>query len=733
MLFVSRMVLFMKEFAYLVFFSKNSKFIYMNKLYLMLVFAIIFTGACKQNDEAMTQTDNPLLVKFDTPFEVPPFDKVMNKHYFPAFEAAMKEQKEEVDVIVNNKEAATFKNTIVALDNTGELLSRVSSVFYNLKGADTNDSINQIAKDVSPLLSMHGDDIALNEKLFERVKSVYDNRETFELNTEQNMLLKKVYDGFVRGGANLAEDKKARFREINEKLSMLSLKFGENLLNENNGFRVVVEDEADLSGLPESVIQAAKETAEAKGYEGKWMFTIHKPSLLPFLTYSDKRNLREKLFTAYVNRGNNGDENDNKEIIKEIVNLRVERAHLLGYNNHAEFILDVNMSKEPRNVYDLLNKVWEAALPIAKQEAKDIQAMINKEGNDFNMEAWDWWYYSEKIRKEKYDLDEEALRPYFKLENVRAGMFLLAEKLYGITFTPVKDVPVYHKEAEAFEVKEADGTHIGIFYTDFFPRESKRGGAWMTSFRKQSRIKGKDVAPVIMNVMNFTKPTADKPSLLSFEEVTTMFHEFGHGLHGLLSDCTYNRLSGTSVARDFVELPSQVMENWASEPEMLKLYAKHYETGEVIPDELIEKLQKSSHFNQGFITVEYIAASYLDMHYHTMTEQNSELDVNKFEASVMKEIGMIPQIVTRYRSTNFAHVFSGGYSSGYYGYMWAAVLDADAFEAFKETSLFDKKTAAAFRDNVISKGGTDEAMKLYKAFRGKEPVIEPLLKRRGLL
>ncbi|NPA44228.1 MAG: M3 family metallopeptidase [Chlorobi bacterium] len=707
----------------------------MKRFYSILIFSIILFAGCKQeekNEKKMTNS-NPLLAKFDTPFEVPPFDKIKNKHYMPAFKEAMKIHKEEIDAIVNNKDSATFENTIVAMDNSGELLINVSSIFYALKSADTNDSINQIAKEVSPLLSKHKDDIALNEKLFKRIKSVYDNKEKFNLNTEQMMLLKKTYEDFVRGGANLPEDKKERFREINKKLSMLTLQFGENLLNENNGFYIVIDKKEDLSGLPNSVIQAAAEAAKEKEQEGKWIFTVQKSSIFPFITYSDKRNLREKLFKAYINRGDNNNENDNKKIIKEIVNLRIEKANLLGYNSHANFILDVNMAKEPKNVYDLLNKVWGAALPVAKKEAEDLQAMIKKDGKDFTLEPWDWWYYSEKIRKEKYDLNEEELRPYFKLENVREGMFKLAENLYGITFTPLKNFPVYHKDAEAFEVKEADGTHIGIFYTDYFPRESKKGGAWMTSFRKQSRRNGKNITPVIMNVMNFTKPTADKPSLLSFEEVETMFHEFGHALHGLLSDCTYEKLSGTSVARDFVELPSQIMENWASEPEMLKIYAKHYKTGEVIPDELIAKLQNSSKFNQGFRSAEYLAASFLDMAYHTLTKQNNELDVNKFEGNVLSEIGLPSNIVSRYRSTNFAHIFSGGYSSGYYGYEWAAVLDADAFEAFKETSLFDKETANKFRKEILSKGGTDDPMTLYKNFRGKKPSIEPLLKRKGLL
>ncbi len=705
----------------------------MKKLILFFASAMLILSACNQNNKDVE--NNPLLVKtFDTPFEVPPFSKIKNKHYLPAFKEAMKVQKEEIDAIVNNSEEPTFENTLVAFDNSGELLDRVSDIFFNLKSADTNDSINQIAKEVSPLLSKHRDDIALNEGLFKRVKSVYDKQDELNLNTEQKMLLKKVYEKFVRGGANLSGKQKERFREINKELSMLTLKFGENLLNENNAFELVIDNKEDLAGLPDAVVAGAEETAKAKGYDGKWVFTLQKPSLIPFLTYSEKRPLREKMFKAYVNRGDNNDANDNKDVIKKIVNLRLERANMLGFKTHADYILDVNMAKNPKNVFDLMYKVWEPAIKVAKQEAADIQKMIDAEGGNFKLEPWDWWYYSEKIRKEKYDLDEEALRPYFKLENVREGMFLLANKLYGITFTELKDVPVYHKDALVFEVKDADGSHIGIYYADYFPRESKRGGAWMTSFTKQSRIKGKDVKPIIMNVTNFSKPVGDKPSLLSFEEVQTMFHEFGHALHGLLSDCTYKTLSGTAVARDFVELPSQVMENWASEPEMLRLYAKHYKTGEVIPDDLIQKLQNSSHFNQGFITTEYTAAALLDMYWHTITEKQDSLDVNKFENDVAEKIGLIPEIVFRYRSTNFAHIFSGGYSAGYYGYQWAAVLDADAFQAFKETGdIFNREVATSFRKNILSKGGTDDPMTLYINFRGKKPTPDALLRRKGFI
>lgn len=703
----------------------------MNKyISLILILMIIFTS-CKQNEEEMN--NNPLLSKFDTPFGTPPFSEIENKDFLPAFKEALKNQKEEIDSIVQNPEEATFENTIEALDFSGELFRQVSNVFYPLKSAHTNDSLNAIAKEIAPLISAHRDDIALNDELFNRVKTVYEKKDELDLNTEQQMLLKKTYEIFERGGANLPEDKKERFREINERLAVLTLEFGDNVLKENNAFEMVLEKEEDLSGLPETVIAAASEAAENKGYTGKWLFTLDKPSLIPFLTYSDKREYREKMYTGYTMRGDNNNENDNKEIIKEIVKLRAEKAKILGYETFADFVLAVNMAQNPDNVFELVNSIWEYAKPVVKKEANELQAMIQKEGGDFELKPWDWWYYSEKIRKEKYDLDEEAIRPYFSIENVRKGMFLLANKLFGITFKEIKDVPVYHADATVYEVKETDGTHIGIFYIDPFPRESKRGGAWMTSFRKQSKIKGNDIKPIIMNVMNFTKPTGDTPALLSFDEVTTMFHEFGHGLHGLLSNCTYNRLSGTSVPRDFVELPSQIMENWAAEPEMLKLYAKHYETGEVIPDDLIEKLQNSSRFNQGFITTEFMAAAILDMNWHMLTEVGDDFDVNEFETKVMNEIGLIPEILPRYRSTYFQHIFAGGYASGYYVYEWAAVLDADAFEAFKETSLFDKETGQSLRSNIFSRGSSDEAMNLYKAFRGKDPSTDAHLRRKGFI
>jgi peptidyl-dipeptidase Dcp len=696
----------------------------MKKIFLLLFIAGLLCSCLKQKE-------NPLLSEFDTPFQVPPFDKIKEEYYLPAFKEGMEQQNMEIEAIINNPESPTFENTIEALESSGSLLRRVGNVFYVLNGSMTNDNMQKIAKEAAPLESQHEDNIRLNGKLFQRVKAVYEQKDKLDLTTEQNTLLEKYYKDFVRNGANLDEEKKAKLREINQELSVLSVKFGDNVLKENNRFEMVIDKEEDLAGLPPAVITGAAEAAKERGYEGKWVFTIHKPSMIPFLQYAEKRDLREKIFKAYINKGNHNDELDNKDILSKIAALRVERANLLGYKTHADYVLENNMAKNPENVYKFLDQLWKPALKMAKKEAQELQEMISQEGHDFKLQPWDWWYYAEKLKKAKYDLDEEMLRPYFKLENVRQGAFAVANKLYGIQFVERTDIPKYCKDAKVFEVKEADGSHIGILYTDYFPRASKRGGAWMNSFRKQSKPHGKEVYPVITNNGNFSKPTGDRPALLSSEEVTTLFHEFGHALHGLLSNCTYNRLSGTSVARDFVELPSQIMENWAFEPEVLKMYAKHYQTGDVIPQELIDKLKKTSQFNQGFATVEYLAASFLDMDWHTLTEPK-ELDVNKFETESLNRIGLIPEIIVRYRSPYFNHIFSGGYSSGYYSYIWAEVLDADAFQAFKETSLFDQKTAQSFRKNILEKGGTEDPMVLYKRFRGAEPTVEPLLKKRGL-
>lgn len=678
------------------------------------------------------QQSNPFFTEWNTPFQTPPFDQIKEQHYMPAFQEGMARQQKEIEKIANNTAPPTFQNTIEMMEESGELLTKVNNVFENLTSANTNDEMQTIAKEVAPLLSKHWDDIRLNEKLFQRVKTIYDQKDKLNLTTEQNRLLEKYYKDFVRGGANLTPEQKTELRKINKELSVLSLKFGENILKENNAFELVIDKKEDLAGLPDAVISAAAETAKERGHAGKWVFTLHKPSLIPFLQYSPKRDLREKMFKGYINRGDNNNQYDNKNILTQMVALRVKRAHLLGYKTHADYVLEENMAKKPQNVYDLLNKIWQPALKMAKKEARELQKMIDEEGGKFKLQPWDWWYYAEKLKKAKYALDDEVLRPYFKLENVRQGAFDVANKLYGITFTERNDIPKYHPDVKVYEVKEADGKHIGIFYTDYFPRAGKQGGAWMNAFRKQSRVGGKEVTPIICNVGNLSKPTGDKPALLTFEEVSTIFHEFGHALHGLLSNGTYPTLTGTSVPRDFVELPSQFMENFAAEPEVMKSYARHYQTGEPIPDELIKKIKNAGHFNQGFATVEYLAASFLDMDWHTLPEPQ-EPDVTEFENGSMQKIGLIPQIVERYRSTYFQHIFSGGYSAGYYSYVWAEVLDADAFEAFKENGLFDRKTARAFRKNILEAGGSDDPMKMYVRFRGAEPKIEPMLKRKGLM
>jgi peptidyl-dipeptidase Dcp len=698
-----------------------------------MIRTILITTTLLMTVTTAMASDNPFFTEWNTPFGVPPFQQIKLEHYAPAFEEGMQQQKQEVAAIVENPAAPTFASTLEALDRSGDLLDKVSLVFFAMKSSMTNDDLEAVAKQVVPELSKHSDEILLNNALFRRIEAVYAQRDKLSLTREQLRLLEENYKNFLRGGAKLSPDKKARLTEINAELSLLSLNFGDHVLKENNRFEMVLDKEADLAGLPADVVAAAAETAKERGHEGKWVFTLHKPSLIPFLQYSERRDLREKIYTGYIERGNHDDELDNKKICAQMAALRVEKAKLLGYPTHAHFVLEDNMAKEPEQVYELLHKLWTPALARAKAEAADMQKMIDAEGGGFKLQSWDWWYYAERVKKARYDLDETMLRPYLKLENVIDGAFEVATRLYGLQFEKRPEVPVYHADVTCFEVKEADGTHVGLLYVDYFPRESKRGGAWMSEFRGQSKIGGNNIRPVIFNVGNFSKPTADKPSLLSFEETQTLFHEFGHALHGLLSDCTYKSLSGTNVPRDFVELPSQIMENWASEPEVLKMYARHYETGEPMPDELIEKIRKSRHFNQGFETTEYLAASFLDMDWHTLTEADPNCDVLAFENKSLDRIGLIPEIISRYRSPYFQHIFAGGYSAGYYSYIWSAVLDADAFAAFKETgNLFDPKTARAFRENVLSKGNTEDPMTLYKKFRGKEPSIEPLLKRRGL-
>lgn len=707
----------------------------MIKKYLFL-FSLAITSLSyaqdNQNNIKQMDTKNPFFDEFKTPKGTPPFDLIKKEDYKPAFVKGIEQQAAEISAITRKRDVATFENTVVALDESGEILDRVSSVFGAMRGAQSDPDIQKIAEEVSPLLSEHNDNIYLNEPLFARIKIVYADSLNPTRTTEQKRLVEKYYKAFVRSGIDLSSAQKDRLREINKELSLLSLKFGKNLLAETNNYELVIDNSKDLAGLPSDVINIAAETAKEKGMAGKWVFTLSKPSWLPFLQYADNRALREKLYKAMYSRGNNNNEFDNKEIISKIVNLRLEKANLLGYKSHADYVLDETMAKTPENVFALLNNIWEYALPQAKKEATELQKLIDKDGGNFKLESWDWWYYTEKLRKEKYALDEEALKPYFMVDNVRDGAFLVANKLYGITFKPSSEISVYHKDVQVFDVIDADGSFIGVLYLDYYPRASKRNGAWMSSFRKQSVKNGEFINPIIYNVGNFALPTEDKPSLLTLEQVTTLFHEFGHGLHGLLSNVNYNGLSGTAVSRDFVELPSQIYEHWALNPEVLKLYAKHYKTGEVIPDTLIAKMQEAANFNSGFETTEIVAAALLDMKWHVITE-HQDFDVNAFESDAMNQIGLISEIIPRYKSTYFAHIFDGGYSAGYYSYLWSEVLDADAFEAFVEKGIFDRTTGQSFRDNVLSKGGSEDPMILYKTFRGAEPNPIYLLKNRGFV
>ena len=696
-------------------------------------FLILLTISTFLSMEAQekNQTMNPFFQPYNTPFNVPAFDKIKNEHFKPAILEGIKQHEAEINLIANNPEASTFDNTILAMEEAGELLSEVNRVFGNYNSANTNDELQAIAKETAPALSAHWDNISLNEKLFERVKMLWNKRESLNLNLEQAKLLENRHKSFVRSGANLSEVDKDKLRKINAELSLTGLKYGQNILAETNKYELVIADKKDLAGLPSQLIEAAAADAKAKGKEGKWVFTLANSSVMPFLQYSSNRKLRKEIWNAYQTRANHDDDLDNKENAIKLANLRGEKARLLGYKSHSDYVLEESMAKNAENVNKLLNDLWKPALEMAKTEAADIQKMMEEDGIKDKVQPYDWRYYTEKIRKQRFDLDEQELKPYFSLDNVTKGVFQVTEKLYGLKFKQLDNMPVYHEDVTVWEVTEANGTHVGILYMDFFPRASKRGGAWMTSYRNQKAVNGVRQAPVISIVCNFTKPTADAPALFTFDEVTTYFHEFGHALHGLLSNVTYRSLAGTSVPRDFVELPSQIMENWAAEPEVLKMYAKHYKTGATIPDELIQKLQKAGTFDQGFATVEYLAASLLDMDYHSQTTAIS-LDANTFEKNSMQKIGLIDAIIPRYRTTYFQHIFSGGYSSGYYSYIWSGVLDTDAFEAFKTTTLFNPEMAKRFRENVLEKGGTEDPMVLYKRFRGAEPSVEPLLRKRGL-
>lgn len=705
----------------------------MNKTLMAAGLAVVL-GACnssKKSDGVDTSAVNPFFTEYTTPFGVPPFEQIKVEHYKPAFLKGMEEQTAEVEAIVNNPDKATFENTIVALDRSGELLMKVAYAFSGQASVNTNDEIQALEQELSPLLSKHSDDISLNPKLFARVKSVYENQAKLNLDKEQKKLLEETYKGFVRGGANLDADEQAEFRKLNEQISMLELTFGQNSLKETNAFQLVVDKKEDLSGLPETLIAAAATTAKEAGLDGKWVFTLHNPSVMPFLQYADNRVLREKIYKAYVCRGNNNNANDNKDVIKKLVVARLEKAKLLGYEDFAAYVLEENMAKNEKNVYDLLNKIWIPALVKAKEELADINAEIKKEGGNFEAEAWDWRYYFEKAKKAKFDLDENEVRPYLELNNVREGAFYVANKLYGITFTSLQDMPLPDPDAQVFECKDKDGTSLGVLYMDFFTRPGKSGGAWCGGYRDQTYKDGKRITPVVTTVFNFCKPADGQPALLSVDEAETVFHEFGHALNGLFADVHYNGVAG--VPRDFVELPSQIMEHWVFEPEVLKVYAKHHETGEVIPQAIVDKIVKSGRYGQGFATTEYVASSLLDMDYHVLKEVPVDLNIEKFELDAMYGRGLLKQIAPRYWGTYFGHTMEGGYTAGYYSYIWAEVLDCDAFEAFKETGdIFSPEVAAKFRTYVLSPGGIDEGMDMYKNFRGKEPDTEPLLKNRGL-
>ena len=708
---------------------------------LFLISALLLIVGCQQQSN-MDPNINPFFQEWNTPYEVPPFMDIKDEHYMPAYQKGMEENLSEIDLIVNNPEAPTFANTIEELERTGKLLTKVARVFSNLASSNTNPKLQELQRELSPMLSAHYDKISLNEGLFNRVEAVWQEKESIDLTSEQRKLLEDTRKQFVRSGALMSEEQKKQITEINSKISGLSTSFGQNLLAETNGFELIL-NLSDLDGLSDGVIAAALDAAsqkmekaeteeEKQRYKDKYVFTPHRSSMYPFLTESTRRDLREKLYKSYVMRGDNNNETDNKEIAAQIAKLRAERAQIMGYKTHAHFVLDDNMLKTPEEVYDLLTKLWKPAVKRAKVEVADMQDVADAEGQNFKIAAWDWWHYSEKVRKEKYNLDESTIKPYLSLDNVLKGVFSTTNKLWGLNFTEIFDIDLYHPDARVWEVTDKDGSHLGVFIGDYFTRSNKRGGAWMSSFKGQSNLDGRE-RPIVVNVCNFPAPVGYNPALLSFDNVVTLFHEFGHAMHGTLTDVTYGSMAGTSGPRDFIELPSQLLEHWASEPEVLKSFATHYETGEPIPDELIEKLLNASKFNQGFINTEYLAASLLDMDWHTISAEEDLKDANRFESESMKKVGLIDEIAPRYRTTYFAHIFSGGYSSGYYSYVHAAVLDSDAFEAFKEAGdVFDPNLSSKLRATIYSKGSTEEAMDLFVQFRGRKADIGPLLKVRGL-
>ena len=702
----------------------------MNKLFIFF-YIIVFSFS---NIWAM---ENPFLKKYNTEFEIPPFSKIDESDFMPAFKMGIEVHNREIDSIIKNSEDPSFENVIIELERSGSLLDRVGAVFFNLSGSTSNEAIQNIEKDISPILSQHYDSISLNPKIFKKIKYLWDNIDNLNLSIEERKILEEKYKNFIRNGALLEGDDKEKYSSINQEISKLSVEFSQNLLAETNNFEIIL-NENDLDGLPDDIIALAKEEADKKYketkdsiYKDKYIFTPHRSSLYPFLTYSKRRDLREKLYKGYIMRGDNNNEFDNKEITAKISSLRVERANLLNFETHAHYVLDNTMAKTPEAVYGLLDQLWQPALSRASKELEELQSLVNKEGGNFKIASWDWWYYSEKLRKEKYDLNDEELKEFFTLDNTIDGIFKTANKLFGLSFSERFDIELYHEDARVWEVRDKDGSHLGIYIGDYYTRSSKRGGAWMSTFKDQSNFDGRE-RPIVVNVCNFPPPSNDKPSLLNLEHVTTLFHEFGHALHGLVTNTEYKSLSGTSVSRDFVEFPSQVLEHWAVEPELLKSYAKHYKTGESIGDDLILKMQNASKFNQGFANVEYLAASYLDMDWHSLTT-NEIQDTVEFEKNSLKKIGLIDEIVSRYRTTYFQHIYSSSYSAGYYSYIWAAVLDSDAFSRFKNSGeIFNKDLAEKYRKYILEKGGTEDPMELYRSFAGSNPEISALLNDRGL-
>ena len=674
---------------------------------------------------------NILTQNFETAHNSAPFSKIKYSDFLPAVQECIQKTRKEIDAIINNKEIPSFENTIEALDYSGEQLDRVTSIFFNLNSAETNDEIQKLAQEISPLLTEFSNDITLNKKLFKRVKALYEIKDDLNLNPEEDMLLEKKYKSFSRNGANLPQDKKNELREIDKQLSKLKLKFGENVLAETNKFEMLISDEKDLSGLPEGAKEAAKQLAESKNKNG-WLFTLDYPSYIPFMKYADNRELREKLAKAFGSKGFKNNNLDNQKIVLDIANLRYKRAVLLGYTTHAHFVLEERMAETPEKVEAFLNELIEKAKPAAEKEFKNLQNFANELDGITKLEKWDSAYYAEKLKQKLFNLDDEKLKPYFKLENVIDGVFTVANKLFDLNFEQINTIDTYHEDVLTYKVTDGQGELVSIFYADFFPRPGKRNGAWMTSYKPQFLKSGRMERPHVSIVCNFTKPTKSKPSLLTFNEVTTLFHEFGHALHGMLANTTYPSLSGTNVYWDFVELPSQVLENWCYEKEALELFAKHYETGEVIPMDLVEKIKDSATFHEGMQTLRQLSFGLLDMSWHGQDPSKIK-DVKNQELKAFRDTQLYPDVSENCMSTSFSHIFQGGYSSGYYSYKWAEVLDADAFELFKEKGIFNKTVANKFKENVLSKGGTENPMTLYKRFRGHEPKSEALLKRAGLI